>query len=208
MLDDQEAVAFQMNAKGQVKVLGQVDDWPVFTSEVQAYLRVWFKHNLGKPHQIREFENIVSPTDGGYPQVLARALTHDDYLQFWAYVTQPVLVHPSQIAQAMGISNKGPDLREVLREQGLAFARNEHGHYVCPLDHVEEKLPDVAARILLYPRQIGAFLGLSNEAAGRQAKKLGIALTGRPGAVVAPWGDVSRLRRTGPRTVDMLKGQK
>ncbi len=176
--------------------------WPRYP-EARPYLDLWLSQYAGQP------SGDVTPNNLDYPRQLAQALTQDPYLNLWAYATPQVIrVSFRQIAQALGRDPK-PTLREELAQKGLRFERNESGHYQAPLGIVTRTLGNsVADRLLLYPQQVAAFLGVSAGGAPDITRRLGLLLEGRGDVALVEWGRLRQVRRTGPRTFALAEGEK
>jgi hypothetical protein len=176
--------------------------WPYYP-DARPYLDLWFSRYIGQP------VGTLSPGDPEYPRQLAQILTQDPYLNMWAYVTPQVIrVSFRQIAQALGRDPK-PTLRDELTQKGLRFERNESGHYQAPLGIVTRALgPQVADRLLLYPQQVAAFLGVTPGGAPDITRRLGLLLEGRGDIALVEWGRLRQVRRTGPRTFVLTEGEK
>ena len=166
--------------------------WPRY-AEARPYLETWLAARAGAP-----CDNVL-PGAPEYPRRLAAALTRTPELAFWAYVTPlALLVGLRQIAMALGRANGG--LRAELEARGLTFTQNAAGHYLAPLGSITRVLgQDVADRVLLYPRQVGDFLGVQSGSAAQIVRRLGLALEKRADTTMTPWGKVRQVRRIGPR---------
>jgi hypothetical protein len=178
--------------------------WPCY-AEISPYLDVWFGRNVGRQFRpSKRAKRLVEPGSLEYPRMLAHALTRDPILKLWAYATPLVIwVSFHQIARALG-RDRTAALRHEMAVKGLRFSRTPNGHYQAALGTVAHVLgPDVADRLLMYPRQIADFLGVSPGTAPDIVRRMDIALEGRRDMTVVEWGKLRQVRRTGPRRFEI-----
>jgi hypothetical protein len=168
--------------------------WPTYP-EAKPYLDPWFETHAGKPVTTRK-RHPTPPGDESYPRCLAEAFSCSPYLDLWAYATaRHILVSFHQTALALG-HKPSREIREHLEGQGIRFRTNASGHYETALGHIQHHLGgDVADRLLLYPRQAAAFLGVTSHAVPNILHRLGIALERRSRTVVE-WRSLKRVKRT------------
>lgn len=197
-------VIFRMKANGDRSVFlpakKPIDQaWPAY-DRAAPYLEAWFKSTN---RDLRKRGQPVRAGDDEYPKMLAQALTRDDMLRLWAYVTPPTVnVSLRQIAQALG-KKPGPALRQELETKGLHFTQADNGSFEASLGAILRLLgQDTADRILLYPRHVADYLGVSHVGASQIVRRLGIALD-REDTTVVEWGKLRRVKRTGPRKFEM-----
>lgn len=201
MLRQNHIVVFRFEADGTRtiflppgKSVEQV--WPQY-SQVAPFLDVWFQQTADQfPH-----------TDRRSLGKMAAALTSEEYLHLWAYTTSIVIyVSVGQVAQAMGRRPSSmSSFRQTLEQKGLSFVQATSSKYVTPLGQVGRVLGQgIADGLLLYPHQIADYLGVSTGRASGIVKRLGIALE-RGSTTVAAWGRLRRVKRTGPRTFEVVE---
>jgi len=177
--------------------------WPMYV-EVAPLVGAFFDRSIGR--EFHSGRQVVRPGDGDYPRALAQALCANKSLRLWAYVTaSAVTVSYRQIAAAMLLRAPTARLRQELEAKGVRFSATPRGHYTAALSQVAQVLGEPLANdICLYPRQVGAFLGLSTRAAAYQVSRLGIAAH-REDMVLVRWGLLRHVRRVGPRKFEIWK---
>lgn len=200
-------VILEMDFHGNHTVLSagksSAEQWPQW-EPIAPYWKLWFERWEGQPcPPMGKRKQSVTPGMPDYPRVLAELLSSDKLLNLWAYVSpKDVFISLQQVAHAV---NRPPDaeLRADLVRRGITITQDGSSRYRVPLAQIMRTFGvEVADRVLLRTGQIGEFLGLTSTATTLAVRRLGIGVA-RDGETLVAWGIVRRIRRTGPRTLEL-----
>jgi hypothetical protein len=181
------------------------------------YLDAWFSRNVGRKLNYGA-NNAIAPGDKRYPRALASVFARDSIetargtkpmdvalIDLWAYATPTTLpISFRQIAQALA-QEATAGLRQDLEAKGLRFTAEDGGAYITSIEMATKVLGDrVADKATLYSRHIANFLGVAARGAPDIMRAQGIGFERTDGVTTVTWGDLRRVRRTGPRKFEMI----
>jgi hypothetical protein len=186
-------------------------------SVAAPYLDTWFSRHVGRKFNDHA-DNAIQPGDERYPRALASVFARDSMdtahrtkptsialLNLWAYVTPTTLsISFRQIAQVLA-QEATAGLRQDLEAKGLRFTTEDGSVYVTSIEMTMKVLgSQIADGVTLYPRHIADFLGVAARGASDIARAQGIGFERTDGVTTVTWGNLRRVKRTGPRKFEMI----